>query len=266
MRKFLKSLSVCLFPLLMVACSTVPYTGRSRFLFTSEAEETKMGLQAWREVRSKEKPNANKKVNAVVTRVGRAIAAVADKPDYKWEFRTFESPQANAFCLPGGKVAVYTGIFKYMAYEAELAAVVGHEVGHAIARHGGERVSQGMLQQAGAAIVATMVQKPTEREVALLIYGGATQLGAMLPYSREHEYEADQIGLMLMAKAGYDPRYAIKFWEKFSKASSNSSLGEWFSTHPIGPHRVTELKKHLPEAMRYYKKAKVKRGAGAKLK
>jgi predicted Zn-dependent protease len=123
-----------------------------------------------------------------------------------------------------------------------------------------------MLQQAGAAILATAVEDPSDKELALLIYGGATQLGAILPYSREHEYEADYIGMILMSKAGYDPRYAIKFWEKFSKASDNSSLGEWFSTHPIGPHRIAELKKHLPEALRYYRKAKVKRGAGEKLR
>ncbi len=252
-------------PLFMAACATVPYTGRTQVMFTSESEETQMGMQAWDEVLSKYKICKNKKTNALVNRVGRAIAAVADKPEYQWEFKVFETNQANAFCLPGGKVAVFTGILKYMDCEAELAAVVGHEVGHAIARHGGERVSQGMLQQAGAAIVAASVDSPTEQQLALLIYGGATNLGAILPYSRTHEYEADHIGMILMAKAGYDPRYAIKFWEKFSKVSSESELGEWFSTHPIGKHRVEELKKLLPEAMKYYNKAKVKRGGGAKL-
>ena len=262
-KKIAKKCLVCLIPFFFAACSTVPYTGRSRILFTDEFEEATMGAQAWHEVLNKEKPSRDQRLNAVVTRVGKAIASVANQPTFQWEFRTFDSPQANAFCLPGGKVAVYSGIFRYIDNEAELAAVMGHEIGHAIARHGGERISQGMLQEAGKAIVATAVEDPGEREIALLIYGGATQLGAILPYSRTHEYEADYIGILLMAKAGYDPRYAIRFWEKFSKAGSSNAVGEWFSTHPIGPHRVEKLKEALPLALKYYKESKYKRGAGA---
>ena len=249
--------------LIFSACSTVPYTGRSQLLVTSVAEENNMGQQAWQEVKKKEKISKNRKYTSAVTRVGKNIAAVSDRPDFKWEFKTFDSEQANAFCLPGGKVAVYTAIFDYASNDAELAAVIGHEVGHAIARHGGERVSQGMFQKAGAEVVsATTGEK--YREMAMMAYGIGSNLGVMLPYSRTHEYEADHIGIMLMAKAGYDPRYAISFWQKFSKASDTNSFTEYLSTHPMGKHRIEELKKILPKAMDLYNKAKHKRGSGVK--
>jgi predicted Zn-dependent protease len=249
--------------ILFSACSTVPYTGRSQLMMTSQDEENKMGQEAWREVQKKERLSTNKTYKSAVTRVGKNIAAVSDRPDFKWEFKTFDSQQANAFCLPGGKVAVYTGIFQYISNDAELAAVMGHEVGHAIARHGGERVSQGMFQQAGAKGVA-MAAGAKYREMALMAYGIGSNIGVMLPYSRTHEYEADHIGIMLMAKAGYDPRYAISFWQKFSKASETNAFTEYLSTHPMGGHRVTELKKLLPQAMKFYDKAKNKKGSGIK--
>jgi predicted Zn-dependent protease len=255
MKKILLPLFLCSFLILFSACSTVPYTGRSQLMMTSQAEENKMGQEAWRGVLQKEKISKNKKYTAAVKRVGKRIAAVSDRPDFKWEFKTFDSEQANAFCLPGGKVAVYTGIFNYISNDAELAAVMGHEVGHAIARHGGERVSQGMFQQAGAKGVAVAAGSKY-REMALMAYGIGSNLGVMLPYSRTHEYEADHIGIMLMAKAGYDPRNAITFWQKFSKASTTNSFTEYLSTHPMGEHRVEQLKKLLPEAMKLYRKAK----------
>lgn len=248
--------------LFITACSTVPYTGRNQFLMISEGEEASMGRTAWAEVLKKEKISSNSKYSQAVTRVGKNIAAVSDRPDFNWEFKTFESTQANAFCLPGGKVAIYTGIFKYIANDAELASVMGHEVGHAIARHGGERVSHGILQQLGAAGVAIATEGNEYRDVALIAYGVGTNVGVMLPYSRTHEYEADVIGMMLMAKAGYDPRYAISFWKKFSEASNTNKLTEYFSTHPMGANRVTELQRILPEAIRIYEKVKDRKGVG----
>jgi len=227
----------------------------------SEGEEAAMGQTAWAEVLKTEKQSSNVKYSSAVTRVGKNIAAVSDRPDFQWEFKTFDSNQANAFCLPGGKVAVYTGIFQYISNDAELASVMGHEVGHAIARHGGERVSHGILQQLGAAGVA-IAAGDEYRDVALIAYGVGTDVGVMLPYSRSHEYESDYIGMMLMAKAGYDPRHAISFWKKFSQASNTNKLTEYFSTHPMGANRVTELQKILPEAIRIYEKVKDKKGAG----
>ena len=253
----------CVCSVLLSACSTVPFTGRSRLLMTSEDEEASMGVQAWHEVLKKEKLSHNRRYVSAVKRVGHNIAKVAGRPDFRWEFKTFDSKQANAFCLPGGKVAVYTGIFQYISNDAELATVMAHEIGHAIARHGGERVSQGIIQQVGAAAVAAAT-KEKYRDIALIAYGVGTNLGVMLPYSRTHEYEADHIGIILMAKAGYDPRAAITFWSKFSKASDTNSFTEYFSTHPMGTHRIDRLKKELPEAMKYYDKARYKHGLGTR--
>ncbi len=263
MKKFCPALLFLLCMLFFSACSTVPYTGRAQFLIISTAEENKMGDQAWQEIKKKERLSKKRKYTLAVNRVGRSISAVSDRPDFKWEFKTFESKTANAFCLPGGKVAIYTGIFEYISNDAELAAVMAHEVGHAIARHGGERVSQGMFQQGGATAVS-MVAGAKYKEMALMAYGVGSNVAVMLPYSRTHEYEADHIGIMLMAKAGYDPRYAISFWKKFSKASTTNSLTEYFSTHPMGANRVTKLKELLPKAMQLYDKAKNKKGPGTK--
>lgn len=243
------------------ACRSVPYTGRTQLLLTSEAEELDLGRQAWRQVLSKERISKNKVYKKAVERVGANVAKAARKPEYNWEFKTFESERANAFCLPGGKIAVYTGLFKYVDNDAELATVMAHEVGHAIARHGGERVSEGLIQQAGAEAVAASVD-PKNKELALLIYGGATNVAAMLPYSRTHEYEADHIGIMLMAEAGYDPNYAISFWSKFAKASESNAVLELLQTHPMSEKRIQELKSLLPEALRKYREAKIKHGRG----
>lgn len=251
--------------LLCCACQTVPFTGRNQLLLTSVNQENSLGDEAWKEVCAKEKVSSDASLNAALERVGRAIAAVADRPDFKWEFKVFESQEANAYCLPGGKVAVYTGILKYMDNDAELAAVVGHEVGHAIARHGGERMSQAMIQSAGQEVVSATVEGADDGW--LVAYGLATNVGAILPYSRLHEYEADRLGMILMAKAGYDPRATISFWKKFAKAGSEGgAISEFLSTHPLSENRLEEMKKWLPEAMRFYESAPVKNGLGQALK
>lgn len=247
----------------MSACQSVPITGRSQMLFTSPQEERQLGDQAWTEIKRKERETKNRQYSDAVQRVGRNIAVVSNAPGFQWEFRTFESKQANAFCLPGGKVAVYTGIFKYMANDAELAAVVGHEIGHAIARHGGERISHAQARSVGQSILSEMTDQKY-RQLAVTVYGGATNIGIMLPYSRTHEYEADHIGMILMARAGYNPRYAISFWRKFAAASKISSIEEFISTHPIGQKRVEEMQKLLPKALDAYEKAKVRRNTGVK--
>lgn len=242
------------------SCRTVPFSGRSQLIFTSEEEENNMGVQAWREIRSGNRLSDNSEYIAAVKRVGKNIAAVVNKPDYDWEFAVFENPQPNAFCLPGGKIGVYTGIFDYASNDAELAAVVGHEIGHAIARHAGERISQAKLQMVGQRVLASTVTKG--RDAAMLAYGLASQLGVTLPYSRQHEYEADFLGLVFMAKAGYDPKYALLFWEKFSKLSKTGAIGEYFSTHPISAKRLERMRQNMPKALEFYRKAPEKRGAG----
>jgi metalloendopeptidase OMA1, mitochondrial len=245
---------------LLSACTTVPYSGRSQFLMTSVSEENQMGADAWQQIQSQEKVSYSYKYNSAVKRVGKNIAAVAERDDFQWEFKVFESDQPNAFCLPGGKVAVYTGLFKFTDNDAELAAVVGHEIGHAIARHGGERVSHGMLQSIGAELLAISVTEYTEAwQVA---YGVATNVGGMLPYSREHEYEADYLGLIFMAKAGYNPAASLSFWDKFGKLGTTSEMEEFLSTHPIGAKRLEQMREKLPEAMKFYNECPNKLGFG----
>ncbi|OGV48716.1 MAG: hypothetical protein A2X49_03825 [Lentisphaerae bacterium GWF2_52_8] len=262
-RKFmLVNLSfAALLVMLLCACQTAPYTGRSQFIVTSEAQESQLGEDAWKEVCSQEKISNNASQNAAVSRVGRDIANSVNKPGYKWEFRLFESAEPNAFCLPGGKVAVYTAIFKYMDNDAELAAVVGHEIGHAVARHGGERMSQALAQQLGAEAVS-VASGDQYRSAFLLAYGFSSNVGVMLPYSRTQEYEADRLGMIFMAQAGYDPNANISFWEKFGQSAQMSRLEEYFSTHPMSEKRLEEMRKNLPEAMGYYQKAVAKKGLG----
>ncbi len=252
----------------LTGCVTNPITGRSQFMLTSPQEEAQLGEQAWKEVLSQSKISNNPKYNAALKRVGTCIAQAANKPDYKWEFKVLENSEPNAFCLPGGKVAVNTGLFQYTANDAELAAVVGHEVGHAIARHGGERISQGMVQEAGAQAISVALDGKSAGTVQGILIGYAvgSNLAVVLPYSRTHEYEADKMGLVFMAKAGYNPNAAISFWQKFQAISSTSKLGEFFSTHPMSEKRLEELKNYLPTAQGMYNTAPNKKNLGESLK
>ena len=237
-------------------CATAPYTGRSQLLIISEGQEMSLGVQSYHEVLKKEKISKDPQVNAMVRRVGTRIAAVANKPEYSWEFTVIDNPKtANAFALPGGKVAVYTGILPYTQNEAGLAFVVGHEIGHALARHGGERISQNLLLQLGqeGLNVAIANKSPAAIQAANVGYGVATTVGVALPFSRTQEYEADHIGIILMAKAGYDPSEAPKFFERMAKAQ-HGSPPEFLSTHPADQARIQQLKSLIPEAMNYYHK------------
>jgi predicted Zn-dependent protease len=248
--------------MVLCSCATVPYTGRKQVMLYSVQEENQLGEEAWQEVQKQSKPTTNPQYQNVVTRVGQNISAVAEKPDFQWEYKVFQSNTPNAFCLPGGKVAVYSSIFQYMDNDAELAAVMGHEISHALARHSGERLSQDTMQSVGG----TAITLATNQELYATAFGMVSDVGVILPYSRTQEYEADYLGLLLMAKAGYDPRAAVKFWEKFSKVSETSSFGEYFSTHPMSEKRIEELKKKMPEALELYNKCKVKRGVGMKFR
>lgn len=250
--------------LFLGGCVVVPETGRQRLILTSAGMESNLGAQAWAEVRGAERPTDNPRWAAAVQRVGKAIAEAANEPSYQWEFACFANEQANAFCLPGGKIAVYDGIFQYMANDAELAAVVAHEVAHATARHGGERMTQAMAVSAGALAlgVALQDQDREARERWLLAYGGISTVGLLLPYSRVHEYEADRIGLMYMARAGYHPEAAVHFWEKFSEGKGGGSISDFLSTHPADAKRIAELRRHMPRAMAEYNRAPKRHGFG----
>jgi metalloendopeptidase OMA1, mitochondrial len=214
-----------------------------------------MGLSAYQEVLKKSRLSSDPVATEQVRRVGRRIAEATGRTDYKWEFNLIEDKQANAFCLPGGKVAVYSGILPITRDDAGLAAVLGHEVAHAIARHGGERVSQGLLVQVGLAAtqVALARNDPgTVRQVTALL-GAGTTVGLLLPWSRTQESEGDHLGLIYMAKAGYDPHAARDLWVRMAEASRGSSRPpEFLSTHPSEATRIRQIEAWLPEALQYY--------------
>lgn len=244
-------------------CSRVQETGRKRIMLISSSQEQALGAQAFQEVLAEEKVSDDLKATAIVDRVGRGIADAADQPDFQWEFKLLESPEANAFCLPGGKIAVYTGILPLAANEAGLAVVVGHEVAHAVARHGGERLSQQMSVDILEQLVAVGLRdsSPMIRQGALQAFGVGTTVGVMLPYSRRHEMEADQIGLLYTARAGYDPREAIPFWERMA-AAARTRPPEFLSTHPGVERRIEQLREMMPEALKAYEAAPQQHGLG----
>ncbi|MBI4635817.1 MAG: M48 family metallopeptidase [Candidatus Rokubacteria bacterium] len=237
------------------ACQTVPVTGRSQLMLLSEPAEIQMGLDAYREVLRKSKVSTDPALNERVTRVGRRIAEATGRTDYKWEFKVIEDKQANAFCLPGGKVAVYTGILPITRDDAGLAAVLGHEVAHAIARHGGERVSQALAVQGGLAAVQVGMARSDPRTVQQVssLLGAGASVGLMLPWSRSQESEADHLGLIFMAKAGYHPSAARDLWVRMGEASHGQQPPEFLSTHPSSETRIRQIEGWIPEALKYYK-------------
>jgi Zn-dependent protease with chaperone function len=239
-------------------------SGRKQLVLIPESQEITLGVQAYQQVLAEEPLSQDPALVALVERVGQRIAAAAGKPEYDWEFKVIAKDVRNAFALPGGKVAVYEGILPICQDEAGLAVVMSHEVAHALARHGGERLSQqGVVSGVGGVIQAVGQRKASEanRQKLMEVYGVATKYGVILPYSRKHESEADAIGLILMAKAGYDPGAAPEFWERFS-ASSGSKPPEWLSTHPADARRAADLRAMLPEAMKYYNLASRQYGLG----
>lgn len=238
----------------MAGCATTPYTGRSQLMLFSEGEDAQIGEAYFTEIKAEEKMSADEKSRAMIERVGKRIAAAADKPDYKWEFVLIESEEVNAFALPGGKVAFYTGILPMTKDEEGVAVVMGHEVAHALARHGSERLSQQQLLSAGGTVlnVALAGRGPLATESVMQAYGLGAQLGIMLPFSRKHESEADKIGLILMAKAGYDPRGAIEFWKRMEEHSKGNKPPELLSTHPGGERRIQDIEEFMDIALQYY--------------
>ncbi|MGM0519861.1 MAG: M48 family metallopeptidase [Campylobacterota bacterium] len=226
----------------IVGCTQkTPYTNRSQMIFMSQKEELSLGEKSYNEVLKKEEVIKNTKDANLVKQVGKKIANVANKPSFNWEFNLVKNDEINAFCLPGGKVVVYTGILKIAKNEDQLATVIAHEVAHALARHGAERVSSAMLQQGVQAVGNIVLQTaaPEYTNIFNQAYGVGTNLAIMLPYSRLQESEADEIGIYLMAKAGYDLDEAVKFWENMSKSSKESI--EFLSTHPSNKTRIENL-------------------------
>lgn len=247
-------------------CETNPYTGRSQFLMTSVSDEMKMGAQAYDQVKSDPKMKTSQDPREIepVKRVAARIVEAAKRSKYaemaqqfQWEVTVIKDDQtANAFALPGGKMAVYTGIFPMAKTEAGLAAVMGHEVVHALARHGAERMSQGQATSIGVQVLGTAAGVGTGSaalgQATMAALGVGAQVGMLLPFSRKHESEADYIGILLAADAGYDPRESVALWERMGQMSGGGAPAEFMSTHPSHETRIDQLKKWMPEAMAIY--------------
>lgn len=244
---------LCIF-IALIACATVPVTGRKQLLLVSQQEEMVLGSRVYTQILHKEKISHDPYYVEPVRRVGTRIATVAGRPDYKWAFNVIDNDEEpNAFCLPGGKVFVYTGMFKYTRDDNGLATIIGHEVGHAIARHGAERMTADLLARLGATGLSIALRNASPVAVRGFeqAYGLGANLGFLLPFSRKQEYEADHIGLVLMAKAGYDPRGALIVWKRMM-SSGKESPPAFLSTHPSDIARLRQIQLLMPEALRYY--------------
>ncbi|MDH3671352.1 MAG: M48 family metallopeptidase [Gammaproteobacteria bacterium] len=256
-----RTLIVLAFILLIGACATVPETGRKQLLLITSTEETSLGLSEFEKLKKAKPISQNASLRTMVERVGMRIASVAPLPNARWEFVLFEDPKTpNAFCLPGGKVGIFTGLLPIARDDAGLATVIGHEVAHAVARHGAERISEGLLLEFGGQILQTALRTRPDAAKSLILgaYGIGGELAVSLPHSRKQELEADHLGLLYMARGGYDPREALSFWERFSaygKQSGGRSV-EFLSTHPLDERRMAELEKLMPQALQDYAKTK----------
>ncbi|MDR2497251.1 MAG: M48 family metallopeptidase [Tannerellaceae bacterium] len=260
-------LALCISMLLLLSgCGSVPLTGRQQILLVSDSDVLTTSLTQYSEFMKSAKVSTNKTKTDMVVRVGRKIAAAteaylkangmeAELKNFAWEFNLVQSADVNAFCMPGGKIVVYEGILPFMATDDELAAVLGHEVAHAVAKHANERMSQQVLAEAGGTVLQESLGKKSSTVQALAgtVYGLGAQYGVMLPFSRKHEYEADRMGLIFMAMAGYNPQAAITFWTKMAQGKSGS-VPEFMSTHPSDANRIAELNRYMQEAMQHYKK------------
>ena len=251
--------------LALPSCATVPITGRTQLNLIPSGEMLSMSESQYSEFLKENKVSTDKTATAQVERVGNKVRdAVVSYMDahgqgdkikgYKWEMNLVESKEVNAWCMPGGKVVVYTGILPITKTDAGLAVVLGHEIGHAIAQHGSERMSQGLLAQMGGVVLSEALKsKPAEtQQLWMTAFGAGAQYGALLPFSRLQESEADRIGLVLMAMAGYDPNEAVGFWQRMQTAGGEKPP-ELMSTHPSDERRIADLQKEIPEAMKYYK-------------
>ncbi|NBX77155.1 MAG: M48 family peptidase [Proteobacteria bacterium] len=215
-----------------------------------------LGEQAYQQVLTKNRLSKRKDWDDILQRVGKRISQVANKPNFNWEFKLIESPEKNAFCLPGGKVAVYTGIMPILKNEAGMAAVLGHEVAHATLRHGGQRLTANLGTQLGVLVLGQILtgKDSSNRQLIMAALGLGAQVGVILPFSRSNEAEADEIGLRYMARAGYDPHEAPRLWERFG-ASEKGGSPAFLSTHPSSKSRQEELQEQLASVMPFYEKS-----------
>jgi len=248
----------------ITACVTTPVSEKSALILIPFSQELSLGAQSYGEILSKEKISQNPRLNKMIQRVGKRLAAVSDMPDLEWEFKLIESPQQNAFALPGGKVAFYTGILQICENEAGVATVMGHEIAHAIARHGAQRMTQQMLITGALSVASLNYSNSQYKPLILGALGIGATYGLKLPFSRANESEADEIGIVYMARAGYDPNEAVNFWSRFQNAKG-SQPPEFMSTHPSDKTRIERLSKLLPNALKKYNAAPAQHGIGEKV-
>ncbi len=263
-----KMIFIFLLPFFVIACSKNAITGRKQFKLLPESELQNMATSEYQQFLSKNKviTSSGNRDAEMVRRVGQRIRnAVTDYyaqkgfskelENYKWEYNLVDSKEVNAWCMPGGKIVVYTGLLPISQNEAALAVVMGHEVSHAIFNHGNERMSQGLTQQlGGVALAVALSNKPAETQnLFLTAYGAGTAIGVLLPFSRKHELEADHYGLFWAAMAGYNPQEAIPLWQRMERAANGQHPPEFLSTHPSEGNRINQLNKFMPEALQFYK-------------
>lgn len=259
----------------LVACATVPLTGRRQLSLIPASSMLSMSAQEYGEFLKKNPESSDARNADLVRKVGKNIQAsverymtskkLADRlSGYKWEFHLVESKEANAWCMPGGKVVVYSGILPITKDESGLAVVLGHEISHALADHGAERMSQGLLAQlGGVALQEALKEKPDQtRTLWMTAFGAGAQYGVLLPFSRVQETEADHLGLIFMAMAGYDPQTAVDFWQRMARAKGGNAPPEFLSTHPSDETRIRDIKREIPNATRYYKNALKRSSSG----
>lgn len=264
-----KSVVVVFLLVLFAGCSSVALTGRKQLLLVSDSEVMSLSNSSFRDYMKTAKPSVNAANTEMVVRVGKKIAGavetylrnngMADEVrNFAWEFHLVQDPEPNAFCMPGGKIVVNEGILPYTRTEEGLAIVLGHEVGHAVAKHSAERLSQQMVASYGGQILGGLLsnQSAVTQTLAQQVYGLGAQYGVMLPYSRKNESEADHLGLVFAAMAGYNPQEAVAFWQRMS-SSGSQKVPEFMSTHPSDASRISNIRKLMPEAMKYYKPAQV---------
>jgi len=261
----IKIIFVTFMGIILIACSTVPITGRQQLNLLPASTMLSMSLSEYDQFLKENQLSRNQAQVQMVKRVGLRIQKAVEQyfaqnnmsdmlSDYSWEFNLVESNDINAWCMPGGKVVVYTGILPLTQDETGLAVVMGHEIAHAVAQHGNERMSQGLIAQMGGIALSTALETRPEATQSLWMaaYGLGAQYGLMLPYSRLHENEADHMGLIFMSMAGYDPSAAVAFWQRMAAKKGGQSPPEFLSTHPSDAKRIKNIQALIPDAMKYY--------------
>ncbi len=264
-RQILLVVGILVTSLLYVACSTVPLTGRKQLNLIPASQMLSMSYQEYGDFLKSNKVSTDAQGTAMVKRIGGRVQGAVERyfrekglqsslSGYQWEFNLIEDKQVNAWCMPGGKVVVYTGILPVTQTETGLAVVMGHEIAHAVAEHCNERMSQQLLaQRGGVALDVALKDKPEQtRQMWQTAFGVGAQVGVLLPFSRTQESEADELGLTFMAMAGYNPQEAVTFWQRMSASQGGQAPPEFLSTHPSDATRIRQIQEHMPEALKYY--------------